>query len=79
MDFVSDGSGVPILRLSSLAVPTSNVLENPKCSVIVQMPGWSGLANAQVTIFGDIYQLPPRLEVFAKQVGFGVGYLTLLC
>eukprot|EP00210_Caulerpa_lentillifera_P002306 g2214.t1 len=68
VDFVSDGSGFPVLRLSSLAVPTRNVLENPKCSVVVQMPGWSGLANARVTIFGDIYQLPMNLEEFAKQL-----------
>lgn len=79
MDFVNDGSGFPILRLSSLAVPIRNVLENPKCSVVVQMPGWSGLANAQVTIFGDIYQLPLRLEDFAKQVDFFNLVSLLFC
>jgi hypothetical protein len=27
--------------------------------MVVQMPGWSGLANARVTIFGDLQQLAP--------------------
>lgn len=68
VDFVCDGSGFPVIRLSSLAVPTRNVLENPQCSIVVQMPGWSGLTNARVTIFGDVYQLPAEMEPVAKQV-----------
>ena len=35
---------------------------------IVQLPGWSGLANARVTIFGDVYQLPPEFQGHAKDV-----------
>jgi len=27
------------------------------------MPGWTGLANARVTIFGDIVQLPADMQV----------------
>jgi hypothetical protein len=30
---------------------------------VVQMPGWTGLANARVTIFGDVYQLPADMQV----------------
>ena len=37
-------------------------------SIVVQMPGWSGLTNARVTIFGDIYQLPVEMEPVAKEV-----------
>jgi cbb3-type cytochrome oxidase subunit 1 len=40
-----------------------NLLEEPRGSLVVQMPGWTGLANARVTIFGDIHQLPPELQV----------------
>jgi len=68
VDFVCDGSGFPILRLSSLAVPSRNVMENPHSSIVVQMPGWSGLTNARVTIFGDIYQLPAEMEPVAREL-----------
>jgi hypothetical protein len=33
------------------------------------MPGWTGLANARVTIFGDVYILPKELREQAEQVG----------
>jgi hypothetical protein len=28
-----------------------------------QIPGWSGLSNARVTIFGDVYPLPADEQV----------------
>lgn len=34
------------------------------------MPGWTGLANARVTIFGDIYQLPAELQVRSTVLQF---------
>ncbi len=40
-------------------------LPTRRCSLVVQMPGWTGLANARVTIFGDVYQLPADLQVGA--------------
>ncbi len=45
-----------------------NVVEDPRSSLVVQMPGWAGLANARVTIFGDVYQLPAELQETARQV-----------
>lgn len=35
------------------------------------MPGWTGLANARVTIFGDTYQLPPDMQVGGTQADRG--------
>jgi hypothetical protein len=33
------------------------------------MPGWTGLANARVTIFGDVHKLPgPELQEQAQEV-----------
>ncbi|PNH11675.1 hypothetical protein TSOC_001474 [Tetrabaena socialis] len=32
------------------------------------MPGWTGLANARVTIFGDVYQLPADLQDSAREI-----------
>lgn len=51
---------------------------------IVQLPGWSGLANARVTIFGDVYQLPPEFQGHAKDVSphlhcWLLLHSTLLC
>lgn len=35
----------------------------------VQLPGWTGLANARVTIFGDVYPLPSDMQEAAREVG----------
>lgn len=32
--------------LSPLAIQTRNLLEDPRCSVVVQMPGWTGLVRS---------------------------------
>lgn len=32
------------------------------------MPGWNGLANARVTIFGDVYPVPPDNEAIARDI-----------
>lgn len=66
VDFASDGAGLPIFCLSPLAIHARNLIEDPRCSLVVQMPGWTGLANARVTIFGDVYQLPADMQVKAS-------------
>eukprot|EP01018_Ginkgo_biloba_P026582 Gb_36028 [translate_table: standard] len=58
VDFAPDSMGHPIFSLSPLAIHTRNLLADPRCSLVVQIPGWSGLSNARVTIFGDVYPLP---------------------
>ena len=35
---------------------------------MTQMPGWSGLANARVTMFGDVYELTDDLQRGAREV-----------
>lgn len=68
IDFAADGAGYPVFSLSPLAIHSRNLLENPKCSLVVQMPGWTGLANARVTIFGDSYQLPSSMQAEARDM-----------
>lgn len=68
VDFASDGAGCPLFCLSPLAIHTRNIMEDPRCSLVVQMPGWTGMANARVTIFGDVYQLPPEMHDAAREV-----------
>jgi hypothetical protein len=64
---------MPIFCLSPLAIHARNLIEDPRCSLVVQMPGWTGLANARVTIFGDTYQLPADMQVSAGGEGGGRG------
>ncbi|RZC56745.1 hypothetical protein C5167_015604 [Papaver somniferum] len=57
VDFAPDPMGHPIFSFSPLAIHTRNLLADPRCTLVVQIPGWSGLSNARVTIFGDVYPL----------------------
>ena len=68
VDFAVDEAGYPIFCLSPLAIHTRNIMEDPRCSLVVQMPGWTGLANARVTMFGDVYQLPLHLQEAAREI-----------
>lgn len=69
VDFATDGAGMPIFCLSPLAIHARNLIEDSRCSLVVQMPGWTGLANARVTIFGDTYRLPPEMQVGGRAAG----------
>ncbi|KAJ0007494.1 hypothetical protein Pint_30542 [Pistacia integerrima] len=66
VDFAPDSSGHPIFSFSPLAIHTRNLLADPRCTLVVQIPGWSGLSNARVTIFGDVFPLPEHQQVFAS-------------
>ncbi|AQK68551.1 Pyridoxamine 5-phosphate oxidase family protein [Zea mays] len=66
VDFAPDPFGHPIFSLSPLAIHTRNLLADPRCTLVVQVPGWSGLSNARVTIFGDVIPLPTEQQVCTK-------------
>ena len=68
VDFACDGAGNPLFSLSPLAMHTRNILEDPRCTLVVQMPGWQGLSNARVTMFGEIYKLPNDMQEAAREV-----------
>ncbi|WOK96334.1 hypothetical protein Cni_G05041 [Canna indica] len=67
VDFAPDSMGHPIFSLSPLAIHTRNLLADPRCTLVVQIPGWSGLSNARVTIFGDIMPLPADQQEWARK------------
>ncbi|KAG4198883.1 hypothetical protein ERO13_A05G114300v2 [Gossypium hirsutum] len=67
VDFVPDSMGHPIFSFSPLAIHTRNLLAAPRCTLVVQIPGWSGLSNARVTIFGDVYPLPEHQQEWAHK------------
>ena len=58
VDFATDATGHPIFCLAPLAIHTRNIQGDGRCSLTVKMSGWGGLANARVTIFGDVQRLP---------------------
>ncbi|KAH7280328.1 hypothetical protein KP509_37G061700 [Ceratopteris richardii] len=65
VDFAPDAQGHPIFSLSPLAIHTRNILADPRCSLLVQNPGWTGLANARVTLFGDVHRLSDEQQEWA--------------
>ncbi|CAA7410277.1 unnamed protein product [Spirodela intermedia] len=67
VDFATDSRGHPIFCFSPLAIHTRNLLADPRCTLVVQIPGWSGLSNARVTIFGDILPLPDDQQEWAHK------------
>eukprot|EP00873_Tetraselmis_striata_P041045 jgi/Tetstr1/461309/TSEL_006436.t1 len=68
VDFACDGAGSPIFSLSPLAMHTRNLQVDSRCTLVVQMPGWQGLSNARVTIFGDVYKLPDNMQDAARKI-----------
>ncbi|KAK9673805.1 hypothetical protein RND81_12G191200 [Saponaria officinalis] len=67
VDFPPDSMGHPIFSFSPLAIHTRNLLADPRCTLVVQIPGWSGLSNARVTIFGDVFPLPEDQQEWAHK------------
>ncbi|XP_010913737.1 uncharacterized protein [Elaeis guineensis] len=67
VDFATDPMGHPVFSLSPLAIHTRNLLADSRCTLVVQIPGWSGLSNARVTIFGDIFPLSADQQEWAHQ------------
>ncbi|KAL5699582.1 hypothetical protein ACHQM5_030463 [Ranunculus cassubicifolius] len=67
VDFAPDPMGHPIFSFSPLAIHTRNILADRRCTLVVQIPGWSGLSNARVTIFGDVVPLPEDQQEWAHK------------
>ncbi|XP_042495954.1 uncharacterized protein LOC122075113 isoform X2 [Macadamia integrifolia] len=67
VDFAPDSMGHPLFSFSPLAIHTRNLLADPRCTLVVQIPGWSGLSNARVTIFGDVFPLPDHQQEWAHK------------
>ncbi|KAF2302911.1 hypothetical protein GH714_010970 [Hevea brasiliensis] len=67
VDFAPDSMGHPLFSFSPLAIHSRNLLADPRCTLVVQIPGWSGLSNARVTIFGDVFPLPEHQQEWAHK------------
>ena len=60
MPYAVDAQGRPLVLISTMAMHTHNLLADPRASLLVMQPGWSGdpLAAGRVTIMGRAVQLP---------------------
>jgi putative heme iron utilization protein len=84
MPYVLDAHGRPVFLISAMAVHTQNIRTDPRASLLVTQPGWTGdpLAGARVTLMGQVSALPDtdleqtrtayvaRYEQAAAWVGF---------
>jgi putative heme iron utilization protein len=60
MPYVLDAYGRPVFLISVMAMHTQNVKTDPRASLLVTQPGWTGdpLAGARVTLMGQVAALP---------------------
>ncbi len=66
MPYSPDPQGRPVFLISALAVHAQNLRADPRASLLVPQPGWTGdpLAGARVTLMGRVDKLSPEdLEV----------------
>lgn len=55
MPYALDGRGRPLLLISAMAMHTQNLQADPRASLLVTQPGWTGdpLAAGRVTLMGE--------------------------
>jgi len=68
VDYATDTEGTPIFSLSPMAMHTRNMKYDPRCSLVVEMPGWRGLASARVTLFGTVRRVPDAQQDMAREL-----------
>jgi len=68
VDFATDSEGTPIFSLSPMAMHTRNIKVDPRCSLVVEMPGWRGLASARLTLFGTVRKVPDDKQDLARRL-----------
>jgi putative heme iron utilization protein len=71
MPYAVDAQGRPLFLISTMAMHTHNLLADPRASLLVTQPGWSGdpLAGGRVTLMGQAIRLP-EAEVEAARAAY---------
>jgi putative heme iron utilization protein len=59
MPYALDAEGEPLFLISTLAMHTQNLQADPRASLLVVQPGWTGdpLAAGRVTLLGEVVRL----------------------
>jgi len=60
MPYAADDRGCPVFFISSMAMHTQNLLQDPRASLLITQPGVSGerLDAARVTLIGTAAEVP---------------------
>lgn len=60
MPYGLEGHGWPIFLISNVAIHTQNIGEDPRASLLVTQPDWSGdpLGSSRVTLMGTVSLIP---------------------
>jgi hypothetical protein len=77
MPYALDAQGRPLVLISTMAMHTHNLLADPRASLLVTQPGWTGdpLAAGRVTLMGQAHRLgaaevdPARAAYLARHEG----------
>ena len=73
MPYALDTEGRPLMLISTLAVHTQNLEAEPRASLLVAQPGWTGdpLAAARLTLMGDARRLTGESAGTAREAYLG--------
>jgi putative heme iron utilization protein len=73
MPYALDSAGRPLFLISTMAMHTQNMEADPRSSLLVTQPDWSGdpLASGRLTLMGAAVKLPSAEAVDARE-----GYLA---
>ena len=75
MPYALDDHGRPVFLISVMAMHTQNLKAEPRASLLVTQPGWSGdpLAGARATLMGNVTALP-EADLEATRTGYLARY-----
>ena len=73
MPYALDDAGRPLFLISSMAMHTQNLEADPRASLLVTQPDWTGdpLAAGRLTLMGEARRVPQADAASARE-----GYLT---
>jgi putative heme iron utilization protein len=68
MPYALDGAGRPLVLISSMAIHTQNLAGDPRASLFVAEPDWSGdpLAAGRLTLMGAVTPVPADARAHAR-------------
>ena len=69
MPYALDDAGRPVFLISSMAMHTQNLEAEPRASLLVTQPGWTGdpLAAGRLTLMGDARRVPDPDAAAARE------------
>ena len=75
MPYALDDHGRPVFLISVMAMHTQNLKTDPRASLLVSQPGWTGdpLAGARATLLGRVTALP-EADLETSRAGYLARY-----